>query len=585
MSFYRFVGRSAHGVLARTFVFGALAMASALACAQAPATVDSGTVLREATREPIRLPPRTGPDVLPKPPPPAPALKPQPKLRVTVARFTFSGNTLYNEAVLQEVVKDFVGKSLDFNELNDVATKVRAYHRERGYFLAQAYLPEQVIRDGVVQIEIIEGRVGVLELDRRSASRLSDRLLAGIIGAHLAEGDLITETGLERPLLLINDLPTAQVASEIRRSRTIGAADLRVNVDQGDDLIGGYVDYDNQGNRFTGEYRRGVSINLNNPSGLGDQLSFRGFNTDEHMWYTRFAYLVPVGYYGTRIGVSYSRFDYQLAKNEFKALLSNGSGRVMSIYGFHPIVRTRNSNVIFQFSYEGKELVDRIDSTNTVTAREIGVARGGLVGDFRDGVFGGGLNAYSAAVSFGHHGLGPTDAVIADNDTATGGHQTQGGFKKYNFEARRLQRLTDDTSLLVALILQRASKNLASAEKFSIGGPNAVRAYPVSEGSGDEGAVFQTELRYIWPGFKPLGGDFTLTGFWDYGETKLTRNPNSTDAPNYRSISGYGFSVSLGKEGNFLLRGTVAWKGDNEPSQADAVERVPRVWFQAIKYF
>ncbi len=583
MSFYRFVRPSAHVLLARAFVLGALALASALATAQ-PRPPDAGQILQE-TREPIRLPPRTGPDVLPKPPPPAPALAPQPKLRVTVSRFTFVGNTLYSEAVLQELVNEFVGKSLDFNELNDVATKVRAYHRERGYFLAQAYLPEQAIRGGVVQIGVIEGRVGVLELNRRAASRLSDRMLAGIIGAHIAEGDLITETGLERPLLLINDLPTAVVASEIRRSNTIGAADLRVNVDQSEDLIGGNVEFDNQGNRFTGQYRRGLNVNVNNPLGQGDQISFRGFNTDEQMWYARFSYLVPVGYYGTRIGVSYSKFDYALTTSEFAALQANGSGEIYSIYGFHPIVRTRNTNVIFQFAYEDKQLVDRIDSTNTFTERNIGIARGGLVGDFRDGVFGGGLNAYSAAVSFGHHGLGPTAAVVADNDTATGGHKTQGKFKKYNLEARRLQRVSDNTSLLVALALQGASTNLASAEKFSIGGPNAVRAYPVSEGSGDAGQVFQMELRYVWPGFKPLGGDFTLSAFGDYGESKLNRNPNTTDVPNYRSISGYGFGVSLGKEGNFLLRASVAGIADHERPKADALEREPRVWIQAIKYF
>ena len=72
---------------------------------------------------------------------------------------------------------------------------------------------------------------------------------------HFKTGDIITETGLEKPLLLINDLPTASVTSEIRPSQTVGAADLRVNVDQGVGLFNGYVDFDNQGSRFTGEHR------------------------------------------------------------------------------------------------------------------------------------------------------------------------------------------------------------------------------------------------------------------------------------------------------------------------------------------
>ena len=557
----------------------ALALSSGAALGQAKPP-DSGQVLQQS-QEPIRLPRRPGGDVAPRPPSPPPALKPQPQLKVTVTQFTFSGNTLYNDATLQEVVKEFVGKQLSFDDLNDVATKVRAYHRQRGYFLAQAYLPEQVIRDGKVQIAIIEGRVGVLELARRPASRLSDKLLAGIIGAHLNEGDLITETGLERPLLLINDLPTAQVASEIRRSQTIGAADLRVNVDKGEDLLSGYVDVDNEGNRFTGQYRRGANLSINNPTGLGDQATFRGFNTEQHMWYTRMAYLVPVNYYGTRVGVSYSKFDYSLGTTEFVNLKSNGEGEVKSIYGFHPIIRTRNSNFIFQVSYEDRHLTDRIDSTGNISIHNVSAAKFSLVGDFRDGMLGGGLNAYTVTFTNGNVGIAPGSEVTTDQ----GGHKTLGDFKTWGAQFRRQQRVSDNSSVLASVVMQRANKNLTSSEKFSIGGPGAVRAYPVSEGSGDEGYVFQTEYRYILPSFKPGGGDFTVLGFWDYGQSTLNRKPLVSDNPNYRSLSGYGIGASLGKEGNFLARISAAWRADGETPQADKAPRTPRIWFQAIKYF
>ena len=124
----------------------------------------------------------------------------------------------------------------------------------------------------MIEIAVIEGRVGHVELQRRPATRLAEWLLAGILNAHFKTGDIITETGLEKPLLLINDLPTASVTSEIRPSQTVGAADLRVNVDQGVGLFNGYVDYDNQGSRFTGEHRFGASLNVNNPLTIGDQL-------------------------------------------------------------------------------------------------------------------------------------------------------------------------------------------------------------------------------------------------------------------------------------------------------------------------
>jgi len=567
--------------ITKPLTLAVLSLTGALAMAQ-PKPPDAGQIL-EQTREPLRLPPPSEPSVTPRPPEPKPALPVQPQLKVNVTRFVFTGNTIYPEAELQAVVQEFVGKQLDFDGLNQAATKVRAYYRERGYFLAQAYLPQQAIRNGTVEIAIIEGRVGVLELDRKPASRLSERLLAGIVGAHLKEGEVITETGLERPLLLINDLPTAQVTSEIRPSRTVGAADLRVNVDSSAGLVNGYVDFDNHGNRFTGEYRIGANLNVNNPLGQGDLVTLRGVMTDEQMWLTRLAYLIPVWYYGSRLGVSLTAFDYELAK-DFKNLQAHGRGQVASVFGFHPFLRTRNANLILQLAYEDKKLLDRVDTTGTLEDRYIKTGKIGFVGDFRDILLTGGLNSYGLTVTAGDLDIEP--AAVAAADVAAGtGRSTQGNFSKVNGEIRRLQRAAENWSVLLAFSGQKASKNLASAEKFSLGGPNGVRAYPVGEATADSGLLFTGEVRYLLPGFKIFEGDLTLSGFYDYGYAKLFQKPLPTDTQNKRKLSGYGVGLGVGREGNFIMQASAAWQAGDEDPQSDTAKRVPRVWLQAIKWF
>ena len=577
MNLNLFSRRAAHGALARSLGFVLLALASVGAFAQQ--RPDAGQVL-EQTRQPLRLPPPDEP-VLPKPPEPKPALPASPQLKVKVEQFTFTGNTLYPEEALQAQVTEFIGKELDFEGLNEAATKVRAFYRTRGYFLAQAYLPQQAIRNGRVEIAIIEGRVGEVELDRKEGAHFADSLLVGILGSHLKQGQIITETGLERPLLIINDLPGAQVTSEIRPSKTLGAADLRVNVVQAGGAINGSVDADNQGNRFTGEYRAGATLNWNTPLGYGDQASFRGFVSDEGMWYTRFAYLVPVGYLGTRVGVSYSKFEYRLAK-DFASLNAKGDGEVKSIYGFHSIVRTRNSNVILQVSYEDKKLIDRIESQASLEERQISALKFGLVGDFRDAFLGGGLNAYAFTVTRGELGIAPPNVLALD--VGPTGHHTYGSFLKYNVDARRLQRITENASVLFSISGQRATKNLASAEKFSLGGANGVRAFPVGEATADIGLLATVEGRYIWPGVKIFGGDLTFLGFYDHGWARLNETALPSDTENNRSIGGYGFGMSAGQDGGFLVRASAAWK-THGIAQADTAQRVPRIWVQAIKWF
>jgi hemolysin activation/secretion protein len=561
---------------ARSLAFACFCLASATAMAQQ--RPDAGQVL-EQTKQPLRLPPPSEP-VLPKPPDPKPALPASPQLRVKIDQFAFSGNTLFSEAQLQPIVQEFIGKELDFTGLNEAATKVRAFYRARGYFLAQAYLPRQVIREGRVEIAVIEGRIGQVELDRDPNARFADSLLVGIVGSHLKQGQVITEVGLERPLLLINDLPGAGVVSEIRPSKTIGAADLRVNVDQSPARISGFVDADNEGNRFTGEYRFGTNLNWNTPLGYGDQATFRGFVSDEGMWYTRFAYLVPAGYYGTRVGVSYTRFDYRLAK-DFATLQANGEGEVKSIYAFHPVVRTRNTNFIVQAAYEDKKLIDRIESQASIEEREISDVKLGFVGDFRDGFLGGGLNAYSFTYTRGDLGIEPPAVLALD----LAGHNTQGTFTKYNFDARRLQRVTENLNVLLSVSAQRAVKNLASAEKFSLGGPNGVRAYPVGEATADTGVLSSLEGRFIVPGYKLLGADLTLLAFYDYGWARINEQPLPSDSENIRSISGFGVGATLGAEGSFILRASIASRASGDAPQSDPADRNPRVWLQAVKWF
>ena len=560
-------------------LLAAVCLASTSVLAQQPP--NAGQVLQES-REPLRLPPPAEP-VLPKPPEPKPALPVSPQLHVTVKRFTFTGNTVYSDEQLRTVTDPYLNKELSFDDLNDVATDVRAYYRSRGYFLAQAYLPEQVIRNGVVQIGIIEGRIGEVSVDKKPEVRISDKLLAGIVGTHIKQGQLITETGLERPLLIINDLPGVGITSEIRPSKTIGAADIRVNVDQDPATFNGYVDADNNGNRFTGEYRLGTNLNWNTPLHWGDQATFRGFVTDEGMWFTRMAYLIPVGYYGTRVGVSYTRFDYRLTK-DFASLEANGEGEVKSIYAFHPVVRTRNSNFIAQVSYEDNHLIDRVNSTSSMEERKISDWRIGAVGDFRDGFFSGGLNAYSFTYTLGDLGIFPPSVAAADVAPTTG-HNTYGRFEKLSADGRRLQRVNDNTSLLLAFSGQAASKNLASAEKTSLGGPNGVRAYPVGEATADDAIIVTGELRYIVPRFEVLNGDLTVAGFVDWGKAKLNHEPLPSDTGNYRELAGYGIGLSAGRDGDFIVRSSIAWRWTRSLPQSDTAERNPRVWIQGVKWF
>jgi hemolysin activation/secretion protein len=550
---------------------------------------DSGSVFEQLKQPPIAAPgERRDGSVLPPVETPRPALG-APNLKVNVTGFKVTGNTLFTEAELVASVQEFVGKEQNIDGLNDAATKVRAYYRERGYFLAQAYLPQQEIKNGVVEIAVIEARIGKVAVNFKEGTRYSEKLVRGIIESHLKEGDIITETGLETPLLLLNDFPNAVVSSEIKPSQTLGAADLTVHVSDTPGWISGSIDVDNYGNRFTGQRRQGITLNINNPLALGDQFAYRAFNTDDEMGFQRVAYVVPVGYWGTRVGVSYSSFHYRLGK-QFIDSLTHGTGGVISLYAFHPLIRTRGANLILQYANESKHLNDRDDINGTIIDRKVGSNKFGFVGDFRDGGFGGGLNSYGYTFTAGYNQLGP-DPILIGDQSATGA-KTAGKFSRQNIEFRRLQKITDDSSLLLAFSGQKASKNLTSSEKFSLGGADGVRSYPAGEALGDTGYVFQAEYRYIVPGLKVFDGDVTLSGFYDQGWVRIQENfippASGVTTPanaNNRRLNGIGIGGSIGRDSDFVLRAEVAWRLEDEAPTSDTAQRIPRVWVQGIKWF
>jgi hemolysin activation/secretion protein len=524
--------------------------------------------------------------VLPQVAPPKPALPAGTKVNVTVKDFRFSGNTVFTSAELRELVREFIGKTLDFNGLNDAASRVQRHYRERGYFLAVAYLPQQEIREGIVEIAVLEGRLGQINLQVDPKTKLRESFARGILAAHLKPGDLITENSLERPLLLLRDLPDMEVTSELGPSKTqLGAADLTVKLSESGKKFSGYVDADNWGNRFSGEYRLGINLNYGDLTGYGDLLSFRGFVTDENMHFGRLSYVVPLGHYGTRIGVSATAFDYRLGK-DFAPLGANGNGQVYTVYALHPLLRTRNANLFVQGAAERKDLEDKQDSVGLKVDQTITNGKLGVVGDFRDRLMSGGLNSYSATVTGGKLEIQP-DTVLAIDQAPGTGPQTAGHFSKLNVEYRRLQRITDQFNLLFAYSAQGANKNLSAAEKMALGGPQGVRAYPVGEAPGDTGQLGTLELRYLVPKLQVFGGDLTLSTYVDHGQVKTLAEPPAalSTVANKRSISGAGVGVSLGREGNFLFRLDIATPLDNETPTSDPKKVDPRIWAQAIKWF
>ncbi|WP_226896157.1 ShlB/FhaC/HecB family hemolysin secretion/activation protein [Polymorphobacter sp. PAMC 29334] len=553
----------------KTLVVGAacVMMASAAVAQQLPS---AGGQLQQIP--PGTEPPRAVPRVTverPTPPPPVAAAGPG----IAVASLGITGATLSSESELIAASGFRAGSVMTLADLQLLASRIADFYNARGYFVAQAYLPPQPVDGGRVVIAVVEGHYG--KVTPHNTSRASDRTVRGVL-AGLAPGDLVANKPLERRLLLLGDLPGVGVHSTLAPGTAIGSSDLGIDVTP-THRISGDVEGDNAGNRYTGYFRAGGTVNLNEPFGLGDVISLRGLVSDGGLTYVRGSYQATAGV--ATIGVAYARLDYRLHR-EFESLRAHGSADIVSVYGSYPLIRSYNANLNALGGVDFKFFHDQADAVGSTSSKQSQVGTIGLSGDSRDSFGGGGASFYSIGGTYGNLDI-RTPVVLAADAATT---RSNGGFGRFNAAIGRVQALSGPLSLYVAVRGQVATKNLDISEKMELGGAYAVRAYPEGEAYGDDGYVATAELRLTLAALaRRVPGEVQLFGFIDNGGITFNHDRFATGR-NHANLTGGGAGVSWARNGDFLVKASYAHRigSDIVTSEPD---HAGRFWVQLVKSF
>lgn len=514
-------------------------------------------------------------------------------LRVQLKAIRFSGDTELAEAEnLQELTKPVLGKTLDHAGLQQLVESLTRYLRGRGYVLARAYLPRQDLTDGELEIALIKGRLqsGTSRIEVQGDTRSSPERLRQIAAAALPEGKVLRAEDLERALLLINDQPGVSAQSALDVGTEPGTSRLLINAKRGP-LVSGGVSADNYGNRSTGTARANAQVSLNDPLGIGDQFSL-GLSKSTSTDIVGASYSLPLNASGLRLNAAGSYLRYEVDQEQFRPLDLRGNARSGSLGLSYPLIRSRLQNLDLSATYEHKALEDEALGIN-LRDRELNNVILGMSGNRFDSLAGGGVTEAMLALTLGELDLsGNRDDQFADRV----GAGSDGSFHKLNLRLSRLQSLGAGSpwTLFGGLSAQWSGDNLDSSEKFLLGGPAGVRAYPVGEASGDQGWLATLELRrnidLNLPGVVLQG-----LGFVDSGRIWLHQDPwpgsiNNAGDTNRYDLHAVGVGANLWA-GSFSLRTAVARTLDNNPGRslsgldADSRSSDWRAWIQASYAF
>lgn len=537
---------------------------------------DAGSLMREQERQLPQLS-RPAPQAVPQ----APAQLKQSDLRVTVKAFRITGNSLIAESDLQAVLAPWIDKETGYAGLQDALNAISEAYRRRGWF-ARPQLPEQDVTDGVITINIIEGRLGAVRIDDQGKTlRVSKDFVGKSVTARQQQGDPLNLDDLERSNSLLNDTPGVAVATVLAPGKEAGESDIIIKVDD-KPLITAIVQADNHGSRSIGKNKLTANGTVDNPFGIGDQFQLNT-NVSEGYEYAKFGYSLPVGRDGLRVGVSTSAMQYRLI-GDLASLKGKGDAQTYSLNGTYPLLRSGTRNINLSAAYDRKNYYNEANAVTT-SEKELDVLTLGISGDLLDGFGAGGITLWSMTLTAGQVDLSAT----ATNERADHrGPQTAGDYHKLSYSLARLQRLTDKATLWLSFNGQMAGKNLDSSEKLALGGPSGVRAYPVMEGTGDDGWLTTLEARYnLLPALQ-------ASAFYDHGWIRQSHDANYTGSPlvNTGEVKGAGLALGWTQAGNFSLKAVWARRiGDNpfanplNGKDQDGSLDKNRFWLTAIKFF
>jgi hemolysin activation/secretion protein len=453
--------------------------------------------------------------------------------KVTIHSVELSGNTVVRSCVLSRILKPYLNRPLSMKELREMTGLVQNKYVRKGYFLTRAYLPAQEIQDGVLKIEVIEGKLGTVSVIGNKF--YSAKFIASYFDPY--RGKPIQYSKILKALFLLDENPDLEVGAVFRKGSHFGTADLILRVAD-KRPIHLTQDTNNYGSDHTTHQRTGTRLDYGSLVMYGDRLTLIEVvgSPMSHLNFTDVIYHVPINRLGTTLDVSYLCANFKTDKVDHIRYV--GRSHIGGVKVNQALKRTRLLNTDVFATFDVKQIQNFGGGVRT-SFDKLRVLTGGFLLDYIDGWKG--RNLFNFSMGWGIPGIfGGSSAESSDSSRVGAGGQ----FFKGNLGWKRLQELPYNCFLLLNAVGQFGFDKLPLPEQIYIGGIDTVRGYALAAGISDSGYYGTVEF-HVPPPFlrahpvpwskKQTWGEFLqFVGFADIGQT-FSLGTNNLRAENEHS--------------------------------------------------
>ena len=459
----------------------------------------------------------------------------------------FVGNTVIESAKLQAVVDEYIGKKITVNDLLIITKKVTGVYQEKGFLTSMAYLPPQKISKGIAKIEILEGKIGSINIKGNKWYK-TRYLKKNILGSNdLLQDHVLNVSTIRSSLDELNASEHLKGKVIIEESEDPEFIDLTLEVDDNLPLNFG-VTWDNQGRELIGTQRALITVSHDNIFGFGDQL-YAGTALADGTFGLNTGYNIPIGTKGTKLNFdySYSHINIKGGDAALRAADINGASNNYSVSLTKPFIKKYDTKLYGRIGFDMRDARTYQKNTPELFSKyNLRVLRTGLYGIKDDSK---GRWLANSTVSTGIPILG-----ARDNHFLTGESTNNVGtnkFVKMQTGVTRVHVLPKNSLGIFKISGQWASRRLLAAEQFQAGGVGTVRGYEEGFILGDWGLLSSIEVRTPVPFLKKIlpeklafiERNIKWANFVDFGYTEVIHR--AQNSAHNTLICGIGTGLNL----------------------------------------
>lgn len=466
-----------------------------------------------------------------QPPQPTPANIPQ---TITVERFEVLGSTVFSPEELAQATKDFIKKPITLAQLFQARSKITELYVSKGYITSGAYIPPQTIKSGIIQIQVIEGKLEDIQITG------TQRLNPNYVRSRLA---IATTPPLNRDKLLaalqllqLNPL-IANLSADLSAGATPGTSLLQVKVKEAPSFHTELA-LDNGRSPSVGSFRRRLQVNEANLLGLGDGLNLAYTNTDGSNTFD-LSYTMPLNPRNGTISFSFGTADSNVIEQPFNILDIQSASRYYELTLRQPLKQTPTEEFTLGLTFSRRESeATYIEGVRlpfpSLGADDQGNTRISALRFFQEWTTRNSHQVFALRSQF-NLGIGVFDATINDD-------VPDSRFFSWQGQAQWARLLAPDTLLILRANTQISAGGLLPLEQFGIGGLDSVRGYRQDFLLTDNGAFASAEVQIPILRLSPGNGILQIVPFADFGIA--WNNERTNPDPNTLASVGLGLRWS-----------------------------------------